>query len=218
MWRGRSQIFFEIDRVVAEGGLGFRARASPARWRVRRRAAHDLHAASAAAGRRLDQHRIADLAGDLGGFRVGANAAIRARHHRNAERLGGALGLDLVAHQADMLGLRADEVHAVLGEDFGKARVLRQKAVAGMHGVGAGDLAGRQNGRNVEIAVLGRPAGRCTRSRRRSAHAWRRRRRWNAPPRSECRAPCRRAARAARSRRDWRSGFYRTCRSSCPSC
>ena len=54
-------------------------------------------------------------------------------------------------------------MHAVLGEDFGKARVLRQEAVAGMHGVGAGDLAGRQNGRDVEIAVLGR--------RRADAHA-----------------------------------------------
>ena len=59
--------------------------------------------------------------------------------------------------------LRADELHAVLGEDFGKARVLRQEAVAGMHGVGAGDLAGGQNGRDVEIAVLGR--------RRADAHA-----------------------------------------------
>ena len=62
--------------------------------------------------------------------------------HRNAELLGGALGLDLVAHQADVLGLGADEVHAVLGEDFGEARVLGQEAVARMHGVGAGDLAG----------------------------------------------------------------------------
>ena len=78
----------------------------------------------------------------LAGFGIGRDAAVRARHHRNAELLGGALGLDLVAHQADVLGLGADEMHVVLGEDFGKARVLRQKAVAGMHGVGAGDLAG----------------------------------------------------------------------------
>ena len=43
----------------------------------------------------------------------------------------------------------------VLGEDFGEARILRQKSVAGMHGVGAGDLAGGEQRRNVEIAVLG---------------------------------------------------------------
>ena len=56
--------------------------------------------------------------------------------------LRGALGGDLVAHQADMLGPRADEVHVMLAENFGEAGVLRKKAVAGMHGVGAGDLAG----------------------------------------------------------------------------
>ena len=76
--------------------------------------------------------------------------------HGNAERLGGALGLDLVAHLPDVLGLGADEVDAVLGQDFGKARVLREEAVARMHGVGAGDLAGREQRRNVEVAVLRR--------------------------------------------------------------
>ena len=41
----------------------------------------------------------------------------------------------------------------VLFEDFGEARVLGQEAVARMHGVGAGDLAGREQRRDVEIAV-----------------------------------------------------------------
>ena len=82
------------------------------------------------------------------------DAAVGARHDRNAEPLGGALGLDLVAHQADVLGPRPDEVHVVLGENFGEARILREKAVARMHGVGAGDLAGGEQRRDVEIAVL----------------------------------------------------------------
>ena len=43
----------------------------------------------------------------------------------------------------------------VIGEDFGEAGIFRQKAVAGMHGVGAGDLAGREQRRHVEITVLG---------------------------------------------------------------
>ena len=93
---------------------------------------------------------------DLGRFLVGTDAALRAGHDRNAELLRGALGLDLVAHQADVFGLRPDELHAVFGENFGKARILGQKSVAGMHGVGAGDLAGRQDGGNVEVAVLRR--------------------------------------------------------------
>ena len=150
------------------------------------------------------------VARDRERFLVRRDAAVGAGHHRNAEPLGGALGLDLVAHQADVFGLRPDEVDAVLGEDFGEARILGQEAVARMHRVGAGDLAGGEQRGNVEIAVFRAAAGRCRRSRRRGARAWRRRRRWNAPRRSGCRAPCRRAAPAARSRRDWRSGFYRT--------
>ena len=55
-----------------------------------------------------------------------------------------------------MGGLRPDEVHIVLAENFGEARVLGEEAVARMHRVGAGDLAGGEQRRNVEIAVLGR--------------------------------------------------------------
>ena len=55
-----------------------------------------------------------------------------------------------------MLGLRADEGDVVLGEDLGEARVLGKKAVAGMDGVGAGDLAGGEQRGNVEIAVARR--------------------------------------------------------------
>ncbi len=113
------------------------------------------HAASAAAGRRLEHQRVADVAGEIGRGRIGADVAVGAGNDRNAELLGGALGGDLVAHQADVLGPRSDEVHIVLGENFGKARVLGKKAIAGMHGIGAGDLAGGEQRRDVEIAVLG---------------------------------------------------------------
>ena len=48
-------------------------------------------------------------------------------------------------------------------EDFGEARVLGQEAVARMHRVRAGDLAGGEQRRDVEIAVA--------RRRRADAHA-----------------------------------------------
>jgi hypothetical protein len=44
----------------------------------------------------------------------------------------------------------------VLGDDLGEAGVLGQEAVAGMDRVGAGDLAGRDDRRDVEIAVARR--------------------------------------------------------------
>ncbi len=138
------------------------------------------------------------------------DCAVGARHHRNAELLGRLLGLDLVAHDADVLGRRADEGDRVLLEDLGEAGVLGQEAIARMHGVGAGDLAGRKKARNVEIAVA--------RGRGADAHAFigeahvhgvgvrgaSARQRWR------CRAPCRRAGCAARSHPGWRSGLCRT--------
>ncbi len=43
----------------------------------------------------------------------------------------------------------------VLGQDFRKARILGEKSVAGMHGVGTGDLASRKQRRNIQITVFG---------------------------------------------------------------
>ncbi len=63
----------------------------------------DLHAAPAAAGGRLDQHGIADIGGDLAARRCSSIAAVGARHDGNAELRGRLLGLDLVAHDADVL-------------------------------------------------------------------------------------------------------------------
>jgi hypothetical protein len=54
-----------------------------------------------------------------------------------------------------MRGLGANEMNVVLGENFGEPRILRQEAVAGMHRVGAGDLAGGEQRRHVEVALAG---------------------------------------------------------------
>ena len=59
----------------------------------------DLHAAAAAAGRRLDQHRIADVGRDLLRLLEIGDRALRAWNERQAELLRGLLGLDLVAHE-----------------------------------------------------------------------------------------------------------------------
>ena len=99
---------------------------------------------------------IADLGGDARGLVVVGDRAVRAGHDRNAEALGGALGLDLVAHDADMVAGRADEGDVVRGQDVGELGVLRQEAVARMHRVGAGDLAGGDDLVDVEIAVARR--------------------------------------------------------------
>jgi len=53
-----------------------------------------------------------------------------------------------------VLGLGADEMQIMLGEDFGEAGVFRQEAVAGMHRVRARDLAGRKQRGDVEVGIL----------------------------------------------------------------
>ena len=60
--------FLDEDAVVAEGGRGFRLRPRKAFRHLAGRMG-DAHALAAAAGRRLDHHRIADLVGDLHGMR-----------------------------------------------------------------------------------------------------------------------------------------------------
>ena len=148
------QIFFHIDGIIAERRFGFGARGGKGERQFGRRARH-LHAAPAAAGRRLDQHRIAHLFGELRGFGFGRDGAVRAGHGGNAERFHRLLGRDLVAHQPDVLGLRPDEGDAVRLHDVGEMRVLGQKAVAGMDRIGAGDLAGGNDRGNVQIGLAG---------------------------------------------------------------
>ena len=113
----------------------------------------DAHALAAAAGRSLDHHRIADLVGDLHRRVVVLDDAEMARHGRDLGGGGRLLGLDLVAHGGDRLGVRADEDDAGLGQRHRKGLALGQEAVARMHGLGAGRLAGGDDLVDDEIAL-----------------------------------------------------------------
>ena len=149
---GIAQIFFHVDGGVAERGLRLRTGLLHQRFELVL-GGHDLHAAPAAARGRLDDDRIADLGRErLGLFEV-RDRAVRARNQRQAQGTGGALGLDLVAHHPDMLGLRADEDQAVRLDDLGELGVLREEAVTGMDRIRARNLGRRDDVGDVEIAV-----------------------------------------------------------------
>jgi len=139
----------------SERGLRFGAGGRQCKAEVHRRV-RDLHAAPAAAGGRLDQHREAHVLGDFHRLGFAVDGAFRAGHDGNAKALGGFLGFDLIAHDADMIRRRADEGDLMLFEDLREARVLRQESVPWMHRIGAGDLACREQARNVEVALGGR--------------------------------------------------------------
>ncbi|MCY1173559.1 hypothetical protein D9M73_137230 [compost metagenome] len=118
-----AEIFFEIDGGIAERGLRLAAGLLHQRFELILGGA-DLHAAPAAARRRLDDDGIARCRRDFLGLGQIADRPGRARHQRQAERAGGALGLDLVAHGADMFGLGADKDDVVCLDDLGELGVF----------------------------------------------------------------------------------------------
>ena len=89
------------------------------------------------------------------GFRRLADAAVGSRAPPECRLLRGALGLDLSPISRICSGFGPMKVIAVLGEDFGKPRILGEESVAGMHGVGTGDLAGGEHRGHVQVAVPG---------------------------------------------------------------
>src|SRR5262245_15299899 len=135
------EILLEVKRLVPEGGLGLRARDGKCRDKLFRPLRY-LHASPASTSSSPGENRKAKRVRHRYRLLIGGQAAIGPRDHRHAESFRGAPGFDLVAHEPNMLRLRSNEMNVVLGEYFGKARILREKAVTRMHRVGAGDLTG----------------------------------------------------------------------------
>ena len=77
----------------------------------------------------------------------------RAGNARHAGLNHGGFGRSLVAHLVDHLGRSPDELDAVFGADARKFRVFRQKAVAGVNGVGVGDFGGRNQGGDIQVGL-----------------------------------------------------------------
>ena len=120
-------VFLDKDPVVGKARFGLaRRRTEPvARLLVAR---GDTHSLAAAAGRRLDHDRVADVAGD-GDRAIGVrdNGEVP-RHARYPGVPGQLLRLDLVAHRRDRLGPRPDEGHSGLGEGVAQRRGFPTKS------------------------------------------------------------------------------------------
>jgi hypothetical protein len=105
----------------------------------------DAQALAAAAGRRLDHHRVADVLGDLHRLLGGLDGFVVARDGVDLRFLGQLLGRDLVAHGRDGVVLGADEGDALFLDLARELLVLGQEAVARVDRLGAGLLAGRDD-------------------------------------------------------------------------
>jgi hypothetical protein len=148
----------EVDGVVAEELLRLAAGALPgARHLVG--VGDEAHALAAAAGRRLEHDREADLLGR--GDRLVGRLAARAGDDGHAR--GGHLVARgrLAAHRAHRRRGRPDERDARALAGLGQRRVLAQEAVAGVDGLGAGLLGGVDDLVDPQVALArgGRPDG-----------------------------------------------------------
>ena len=129
---------FEIDLVLAEGGLGLALGLGHLALEVLL-GADDAHAAAAAAPGRLQHHREADLRRHLPDRRHVVGQRLGRRHDGHADLDGEIARGDLVAEPAHGIARRADEGDAGLAAGVDEFRALRQQAVAGMDRVRAGD-------------------------------------------------------------------------------
>jgi len=114
-----------------------------------------FHTATAAAECRLDGDWPAVLFAELHDFRRAVDELGGTRHDRCAAAQRGLAGRHLVSHFDDGGGRRPDEGHAQVGDGLGEVGVLREKAVAGVHGVGAALADGIEDRLGIEV-TLGR--------------------------------------------------------------
>ena len=86
-----------------------------------------------------------------------------AGHGADAGSCREALGFELVAHRVDGARVRPDEGNAGLRQRRREGGALRQEAVAGVDGLGAGPAAGLHDAVDVEVGLRrgGRPDGDC---------------------------------------------------------
>jgi hypothetical protein len=148
--------FLHVDLVVAEGSLRLGSGHADG-MQQRRFAVHDPHATATTATRGLDDHGKADITSNT--EEVVGLVSERTVGSRNAGHTGGlhrADRRDLVAHQPDGLGARANEGKAALLDTLGEVSVLREETVAGVDSDRVGDLGGADERRHVEVAVARR--------------------------------------------------------------
>ena len=125
----RFDVLLEVHIADAERRFGFTLRRLEG-MRQLAHGSHDAHAAAAAAGRRLDDDRIADLLGRLDRLVLGLDRSVGARQDRHARLLHDAARPCLVAHQPDDLRGRPDELDMTGFADLREIRALRQEPVA----------------------------------------------------------------------------------------
>ncbi len=147
----------EVDGRIAERGARFGSRGAHGAQELPG-SGDRAHALAATAGDGLHHEGIADAlrrGRELGVAGLGRQRRLRAGHDGNAGGAGRVTRGGLAAHQRYRARGGADEREAGVFAGGGERTVLRQEAVAGMHGVGAGRPGGGDQPRRRGDNCLG---------------------------------------------------------------
>ena len=112
------------------------------------------HAFAAAASACLDHHWIANFIGNFDRFFGSCNHPNMARDGANTSCLGQLFGFDLVAHCRNRIGWRPNKGNIGFFKRSCETGLFGQKAIARMHRLCAGFMAGSDNLIGLKIAVL----------------------------------------------------------------
>jgi hypothetical protein len=145
-----SDAFFEIDAVIAEGGLRLSSCGAKGGSETHL-VVNDSHAPSAAAGRGFYHEGVPYFGRVFEGFGFIFDGAPGAWHDADARLLCQFSGLNLVAEQAHGLDRRANEGYAAVFADLCEVDVFGKEAIAGMDSVDVGDLGGTDDAGDTEI-------------------------------------------------------------------
>ena len=155
---GAGDVPLDEQRVVAERGAGLPPGRRERGGQFAGGADH-AHALAAPSGGGFDEEGKHGPVQTDNELFIGHAGLSCARYHRNAGRGHRRLRGDLVAHRLDRGGRRADEHQAGGGAGAGEGGVLREEAVAGMHGFRPGRARGGDDRVDVQVAVRRRAAG-----------------------------------------------------------
>ncbi len=149
------QILLEQHRFIAEAGL----RLAPRRGQRRDEILaphHDAHTLAAAAGRCLDQHRVADRISLPPQQRIVLPGAVIAGNERHTGPAHDRLGFGLGTHRADRFGRRTDEDQPRCSDSGGELGVFGKKPVARMDRLRTGLLRNGDDRVPAQIALTRR--------------------------------------------------------------
>ncbi len=148
------EVLFQEDAAVLERrlGLGARRRQPLDEPVVVPRLPHPL---AAAAGRRLDEHRVADLVREVERLLLGLDEAVAAGDGGDVRGLRHDLRPGLVAELVHGLGRRADELELVVAAHLRELAVLAEEPEPGVDGVGVHALGRGDDARHLQVALGG---------------------------------------------------------------